>query len=32
VTSPTSDLLILDGCDWSGVIAKLFAKDSRQNN
>jgi len=25
----TSDLLISDGCDWSGVIAKLFAKSMR---
>jgi hypothetical protein len=24
-----SDLLISDGCDWSGVIAKLFAKSMR---
>jgi hypothetical protein len=23
------DLLISDGCDWSGVIAKLFAKSMR---
>jgi hypothetical protein len=23
---PNADLLISDGCDWSGVIAKLFAK------
>ena len=28
-TSLTSDLLISDGCDWSGVIAKLFAKSMR---
>jgi hypothetical protein len=26
---PISDLLISDGCDWSGVIAKLFAKSMR---
>jgi hypothetical protein len=24
-----TDLLISDGCDWSGVIAKLFAKSMR---
>jgi hypothetical protein len=24
-----ADLLISDGCDWSGVIAKLFAKSMR---
>jgi hypothetical protein len=28
-TTPPSDLLISDGCDWSGVIAKLFAKSMR---
>ena len=27
--SVSSDLLISDGCDWSGVIAKLFAKSMR---
>jgi hypothetical protein len=27
--TPTPDLLISDGCDWSGVIAKLFAKSMR---
>jgi hypothetical protein len=26
---PSSDLLISDGCEWSGVIAKLFAKSMR---
>jgi amidase len=29
VTPPGSDLLISDGCEWSGVIAKLFAKSMR---
>jgi hypothetical protein len=28
-TTITSDLLISDGCDWSGVIAKLFANSMR---
>ena len=28
-TSSSADLLISDGCDWSGVIAKLFAKSMR---
>jgi hypothetical protein len=27
--NPDSDLLISDGSDWSGVIAKLFAKSMR---
>jgi hypothetical protein len=27
--SRPTDLLISDGCDWSGVIAKLFAKSMR---
>jgi hypothetical protein len=29
VATLNSDLLISDGCDWSGVIAKLFAKSMR---
>jgi adenylate kinase family enzyme len=29
VVDGNSDLLISDGCDWSGVIAKLFANSMR---